>query len=394
MRQSEPNTDDTLKGLEIEVQRTNHDRHRDGQEHQASKDRHGKQQGEQKKSEGENGTKVAVYASLIANILIAISKGVAGVFTGSAAMFAEAAHSTADSVNEVFLLISLHLAKSPPDDVHPFGHGKDRFFWSFVAAVFIFTAGALYSFYRGATTLMHLPEQGKENFLINYAVLGISAIFEGASLVYAVKELFRAAKEEGESPKRFFYRTTNTSLKVPIYENAAALVGLALAAIGVGLHQLTGNGLYDGLASIGIGFVLTYIAWQLGTDSRDLLLGEGLQDDDRQQLLQIMRDTPEVDEVRRLLTMHIGPKQVLLTADLKLQEGLSAERAERVLHNLENDIREKLPHITQSFLEIHTHDSVPEGPSKADEQRPSEPVAVTKSTTGPHPNQSSKQRAA
>ncbi len=301
--------------------------------------------------DAEAATRKTVYAALVANGLIAIAKFVAGFVSGSAAMLAEGAHSVADTTNQVFLLVSLRLSKSAPDEEHPYGHGKDRFFWSFLVAVLIFFVGALFSFYQGVTALLHRGE-GHESFLVSYVVLGAAFVFETIALTIAIREFRHAAREEGHSFVEHFKLTRNTTMKVPLYEDAAALTGVLIVAAGLLLVQITGNAVFDGIASIGVGVVLLLVAWELGTDSRALLLGEAVLPEDRERMRDLLLSFPEVTEVLRLLTMHLGPDAVLVNAEIQVVDGLDTERLEEVLERITAAIRREVPEVTQTFIEL------------------------------------------
>ncbi len=303
--------------------------------------------------DAESGTRKTVYAALIANGLIAIAKFVAGFVSGSAAMLAEGAHSVADTTNQIFLLISLRLSTSAPDEEHPHGHGKDRFFWSFLVAVLIFFVGAIFSIYHGVMALIHSGGEGHESFFISYVVLGAAFIFEAIALTIATREFRRAAMEEGHSFFEHFRLTRNTTMKVPLYEDAAALTGVVIAAAGLFLTQITGNPIFDGLASISVGVVLLIVAWELGTDSRRLLLGESILPEDQERIREIILSFPETVEVLRLLTMHLGPSSVLVNAEIQVADGLDTDRIEELLERITATIRREVPEVTQIFIELH-----------------------------------------
>jgi cation diffusion facilitator family transporter len=288
----------------------------------------------------------------VANVLIAIAKLGAGFLSGSSAMLAEGAHSIADTMNEVFLLIGLRLEKTPADEEHPYGYGKDRFLWSFLAAVFIFFAGGLFSVYNGAHAIMH-PGEEDTSFVISYIVLGASFLFESGSLLVSVRQFRKAMKAEGDTFLHAFKTTADTSIKVPMLEDSAALIGLALAGAGLALAEFTGNHIFDGLASIGIGLLLLVVAWGIGNNSRDLLLGAALPQEDRRQIREIILSFPEVTSIYRLLTMRIGAKSALITAELHLIDGLDTDQIEQLLGRIEQAIRQRIPEATQIFLEVH-----------------------------------------
>ena len=300
----------------------------------------------------ERGTKRSVLAAFVANFLIAISKFVAGFISGSAAMLAEGAHSVADTVNQVFLLISLPLSKSAPDREHPYGHGKDRFFWSLLVAVGLFVAGAVFSVYEGITKITGESEGG-ESFLIAYVVLGAAFVFESGALVVSTREFLKSARDENRSFWGHFRTTRNTTMKVPLYEDAAALAGLAIAAAGLSLTQLTGNHVYDGIASIGVGVILGFVAFELGADSRALLLGEAVPPEDEERLREIMTSFEEVTDVLRLLTMHLGPDAVLVNTEIHVVDGLETDQIEDLLERITQRMREEMPEVAQTFIELH-----------------------------------------
>ena len=300
------------------------------------------------------GTKRTVYAAMAANLLIALAKFVAGFLSGSAAMLAEGAHSVADTTNQLFLLVSLRTSKREPDEEHPYGYGQDRFFWSFLVAVLIFFVGALFSIYNGVTAVLHSGSgEGHESFLLSYVVLGVAFAFEGTALMISVREFRRAARQGGHSLLEHFRTTRNTTMKVPLYEDAAALAGLVIAAAGLLLAQATGNDLFDGLASVGVGAVLLVVAWELGRDSRALLLGEAVLPEDREHIRQAMLSFPEVTEVFRLLTMHLGPDDVLVNAEIHLADGLDTDGVEDLLERVTRQIRDEVPEVSQTFIEPH-----------------------------------------
>lgn len=300
----------------------------------------------------ERGTKRSVLAAFVANFLIAISKFVAGFISGSAAMLAEGAHSVADTVNQIFLLISLPLSKSAPDREHPYGHGKDRFFWSLLVAVGLFVAGAVFSVYEGITKITGESEGG-ETFLIAYLVLGAAFVFESGALVVSTREFLKSARDENRSFWGHFRTTRNTTMKVPLYEDAAALAGLAIAAAGLLLTQLTGNHVYDGIASIGVGVILGFVAFELGADSRALLLGEAVPPEDEERMREIMTSFEEVTDVLRLLTMHLGPDAVLVNTEIHVIDGLDTDQIEDLLERITQRMREEMPEVAQTFIELH-----------------------------------------
>jgi cation diffusion facilitator family transporter len=299
----------------------------------------------------EKGTKRSVYAALAANALIAVSKFVAGIISGSAALLAEGAHSVADTVNQLFLLISLPLSKNSPDREHPYGHGKDRFFWSLLVAVGLFVAGTVFSVYEGISKIVEgSDEQG--SFFIGYIVLGAAFVFESGALLVSAREFRRTAQEANLRFREHFRTTRNTTMKVPLYEDVAALVGLVIAAAGLFFTQLTSNTVYDGIASIGIGAVLSVVAFQLGSDSRKLLIGAAAPQEDRKRVHEAIAAFEEVNEILRLLTMHLGPNAVLVNAEIHVVDGLDTDQIEDLIERVTDAIREAMPEADQVFIEL------------------------------------------
>jgi len=220
-------------------------------------------------------TRGTVLLALLANVVVALAKGVGGLLSGSAALLSEAAHSVADTLNEVFLLLSLTKAERPADRTHPFGYGKERFFWSLLAAIGIFVSGAGYSAYQGISALTGPPEAtGTREFLIVYAVLAVSLVLEGVSLAKAVRQVKGEAAQARRGTFDFVRRSPDPTVKTVASEDTAAVVGVGVAFVGTVLHQVTGDELWDGLASLVIAALLAYVAFVLGRDTKELLIGE------------------------------------------------------------------------------------------------------------------------
>lgn len=298
------------------------------------------------------GSRKVVYAAMGANAGIAVAKLAVGVLTGSVAMLAEAAHSFADTVNQVFLLVSINLGDTPADDNHPFGHGKERFFWAFLAAVFIFVAGAVFSLYEGARKLV---EGGGSHgpFWPSYLVLGIAFLLDGGVLVVAVREASARARKAGLPLMRFLRESPDVTLKTALYEDSAATVGLIIAAVGLALLQITGNPIFDGLASILIGLVLVAVAIALGMETRDLLLGAAAPPATRQAIRGAIEEFTDVCAVVTLLTMRLGLESLLVTGEVNIADDLSTDEIERLLLRVAARIREAAPEVKNVYLEPH-----------------------------------------
>jgi cation diffusion facilitator family transporter len=295
-------------------------------------------------------SKKTILAAMGANFAIAVAKAAAGLLGRSPALLAEAAHSVADTMNQVFLLVSLSLGDRKPDEEHPFGYGKERFFWAFLAAVFIFVSGAVFSLYEGLHTLLGggLVET---TFVILYAVLGFSLLAEGLSLYRAVTQVRGEARAEGERVSSYLRRSTDPTVRTVLFEDSAAVTGVVLALLGVALHQLTGKTLWEGLASVAIGLLLVVVAYVLGRDTKGLLIGEAARPEERKLLREVIAAHPEVEEVLELLTMHLGPNALLVAVRLDLRDDLTAGQVEHLSNQIDHELRHAVREVSQVFLD-------------------------------------------
>jgi cation diffusion facilitator family transporter len=291
-----------------------------------------------------------IFAAMAANFAIALAKAVAGLLGRSPAMLAEAAHSVADTMNQVFLLVSLSLGERKPDEEHPFGYGKERFFWAFLAAVFIFVSGAVFSLYEGLRALLG-GEQVEATFVLSYAVLGFSLVAEGASLWRAVVQVRREARAESEQVGPYLRQSTDPTVRTVLFEDSAAVTGVVLALLGVALHQLTGERYWEGLASIAIGLLLVVVAYVLGRFSKGLLIGEAARPEQRELLRQVIMNHPEVEAVLELLTMHLGPNALLVAVRLDLRDDLNAAQVEQLSNQIDRELRQAVGGVSQVFLD-------------------------------------------
>jgi cation diffusion facilitator family transporter len=285
-----------------------------------------------------------------ANAGVGILKLIAAIFTGSAAMYAETAHSVADTATELLLLTALRRSERQPDRAHPFGYGKERFFWALIAAVSIFVSGAVFAIVEGIRTMV--GESAEQTLAwVAYAVLGVSFLLEGTSWVQAVRQVRAAAGAEGISPLRLIRTTDDPTVKSVFFEDSAALIGLLLALGGVGLHQLTGSAFWDGLASLLVGVLLTGVAYVLGRTNKDLLIGRQA---DRRMVLGMrdyLAERAEVTAVVDMLTMTIGTDRVLLCARLDFEDALGAADLERACVDIDAELHERFPDLQEVFLE-------------------------------------------
>jgi cation diffusion facilitator family transporter len=302
---------------------------------------------------------LAVVGALLANGLITILKFMAAVVTGSSGMMAEALHSLADTTNQIFLLLGLRFYKREPSAKHPFGYGKERFFWSFIAAIFIFGVGATYALYEGYEKLRH--PHPPENLAWAYWVLAISFVLEAGSIGLAIYQEVREARHEGMTFREYLRESKDPTAKTVLFEDSAALLGIVIAGIGIYLtdHQVGpafgGEGppgaYWDGLASMTIGVVLAVVAFALARSSRGLLLGEAATPQTVQRIRRAILDHPHVVEVVELLTMHLAPKQILINAHINLRDRLKTDEIEATIEEIEQRIKQAEPKVDMIFLE-------------------------------------------
>jgi len=291
-----------------------------------------------------------VLIALAANALIAVAKAVAGVLSGSGALLSEAAHSMADTGNEAFLLTALRRGDRPADEQHPFGYGKERFFWSLLAAVGIFIAGAVFSWFEGYRTLTE-THGDSGGFLAGYVVLGLAAVLEGTSWARAVRQLRGEATAHHAGMIDYVRTSDDPTVKTVASEDSAALVGILVAFLGILLHQLTGDPVYDGTASLLIGAVLVYVAFALGRDNMGLLIGEAASPGMRRRLADVVNSFDEVDELVDLQTMRIGTRRLLVAARVDFGCDLSSDEIEQLSARIERQVHEQVPEVDQLFLD-------------------------------------------
>jgi cation diffusion facilitator family transporter len=291
---------------------------------------------------------LAIYGALAGNAAVAISKFIAAAITGSSAMIAEGIHSTVDTGDQLLLLWGKHRSRRPPDSDHPFGHGKELYFWSLMVAVLIFGIGGGMGVYEGVTHLLH---PGKlEDPTWSYVVLGISFVFEGISLGIALHEFFKA-KPPGRGVWQQIRRSKDPSLLAVVFEDSAALVGIVFAFLGVFLGHVTGSHYFDGSASICIGLLLAAVAVALARESKGLLIGEAMDPAQSRQIAAIVQQDPAVDQAGEPLSMVLGPEQILLNLDIEFRGGQSLEALESAIRRIEKRIRAEHPAVKRIFIE-------------------------------------------
>lgn len=295
-------------------------------------------------------SKLAIYGALAANFAIAISKFTAAAFTGSSAMLSEGIHSMVDTGNQALLLLGIKRSSKPADVQHPFGHGKELYFWSLIVAILLFALGGGMSLYEGIVHLRH-PEPVTDPFW-NYIVLALALVFESAAWYMAYKAL-----RKEKSRLSFFKRlraSKDPAIFVVIFEDSAALLGVVIAFLGVYLGQTFDNPHFDGAASVLIGLLLGTVSVVLARESKGLLLGEGVHPHTFQSLKAILSDDPAVSTIQDPLTMHFGPQEVLVAVNVEFKPALTAEEIEQAVDRIEKNIRSAHPEVKRIFIEAES----------------------------------------
>ncbi|MFI1013202.1 cation diffusion facilitator family transporter [Streptomyces sp. NPDC020965] len=290
-----------------------------------------------------------VVVAALANLGIAVAKAVAGVVSGSSAMLAEAAHSVADTVTELLLLTALKRSSRPADEEHPLGHGPERYIWALLASVATFVGGAVFAVYDGIHTLIHGEKLGDP--LISYIVLGVAFLLESFSLRTGLRQVRAEAARLGTAAGHYLRVTPDTAVKAVVLEDSAALVGLLLAAGGLLGAQLTGSGVYDGIASVLIGLLLVCVAWVLGRSNARLLIGRPLPRSMRDAVREEILTVPHIVAVLELTTLIQGPREILVAAKVDFRDASSARQVEWACEEAEQQLRERFPSIRRVYLD-------------------------------------------
>ncbi|UXN04059.1 cation diffusion facilitator family transporter [Bartonella sp. HY406] len=296
------------------------------------------------------GSKTVIYAALAGNFFIAMTKFFAAFFTGSSAMMSEGVHSLTDTGNELLLLYGLKRAALTADRTHPFGYGRELYFWSFIVALLVFALGAGVSFYQGIIHVLN-PEPIRDVF-VNYIVIGASIIFEGASWLVALRAFrmqkgqlgYFAAVRQSKDPTVFSV----------LFEDSAALLGLFIAGIGITASVVTHNPIYDGIASMGIGLVLALTAIFLARECKGLLVGEQALPEMQATIINIASKDKDVQKVNGVLTAQLGPHQILVNLSLEFEDHLTAPEIENCVERLEVELKQAIPEIVRFFVKPQT----------------------------------------
>ena len=316
-----------------------------------------------KTNDGGESTGTVIVAGL-ANLAIAVAKLIGGLISHSSAMLSEAAHSVADTVTEVFLFVALKRGNRPPDAKHPFGYGRETYFWAFLASLATFGLGAGFAIWQGVTTIIEGEEQGDP--LISYIVLAVSFVLEGVSWLKAVRQVRSAARKWDVTPTEYLSGTTDTTVKAVTFEDTAALIGLVLAALGLFLEQVTGDPVWDGLAAIVIGLLLIVVAGVLARANVSLLIGQSVSPRLQAELKAEIAALDHVVDVPFLLTSVIGPAQLLVAAKVDFDDDVSAGDIERISDEAEQRLVARHEGVRYVFLDPTAGD----GRARAQVHRP------------------------
>jgi len=294
-----------------------------------------------------SGSKKVIWAALIGNSLIAVTKFVAAGMTGSSAMLSEGIHSLVDTGNQVLLLYGLRKAEKPADSRHPFGHGKEVYFWSFVVAILIFAVGSGVSLYEGIHHIMD-PSPMRDP-MINYIVLGLAMLFEGGALFFAVTEFRKVKGQLGYFEA--VQRGKDPSMFVVLFEDSAAMLGLVAAFAGVALTQWTGQMVWDGLASVIIGLILGATAIWLAYETKGLLIGEAADPKTVEGIRTLAVQQKGIHKVNEVLTLHMGPSYVLVNLSVEFADALGVGELEAIIQGLDRGIKERYPRVKRVYIE-------------------------------------------
>ena len=307
-------------------------------------------------------SKTAVFAAIIGNFAIAVMKFAAAAFTGSSAMLSEGIHSLVDTGNGGLLLLGINRSKQPPDEMHPFGYGKELYFWALIVAVLIFGVGGGISIYEGIMHLIHPAPLHDPTW--NYVVLGLAMVFEGIVFVVAFRE-FQGLKNEDENIWQAIKASKDPTTFTVLFEDSAAMLGLLVAFIGVFLAHYFNNPYLDGAASVLIGVILCTVAGFLVYESKGLLVGEGADPKTLESIKQLLSAEVGVKRVINPLTMHFGPRTILLTVDIEFDKKLSALEVEQAIDRMEKNIRTQFPDIKHIYIEAGAVSRVNDEPKQS-----------------------------
>lgn len=300
-----------------------------------------------------HGSSRSLIVAFVANLFVAAAKLAAGLMTGSAALLAEAAHSLADSTNEVMLGVSFRRARRPADAEHPFGYGGLRFLWAFLAAISSFLIGGCLSVGLAVNDLLH--GNVIDEFLVAWIVLGIAALADGTALVQTMRQARREAALWDLPTIRYLRHTSDPTLRALAVEDTAALIGLGLAAAGLLVHELGGPASSDAIASLLIGLLLGLTAIGLARPLADLLIGRSILPARLELARRTLAESPAVDEIRQLYAVHVAPQEVLLAAKVHPVADMDADELAEAMDEIDSRLRAELPEIGEVFIDVTAH---------------------------------------
>ncbi len=288
------------------------------------------------------GTKSAVFLALTGDICVTIFKFIAAFLSGSTAMLAEAYHSISDTMNQVLLLVGLKRSQLPPTKLHPYGHGKEQFFWAFVVSMMLFSIAGVLSIRDGITKIRN-PEP-LSALGLTFAVLAVSFVFELVTLLFASKQLkYEMKKEKLEGIFAAIKHSKNPTLLTVIMQDSVALLSIVVATIGIGMSEYTHNSVYDGVASVVIGILLMAFALLLASEIKHLLIGESISKYQRKKIITAIDRIAAVNAIIDFRTMHLGPEEILVTMEVNLKDNLVTNDAEKVIDQIEREVHKILP---------------------------------------------------
>ena len=301
-------------------------------------------------------SKKAVYAALFGNLGIAIAKLIAALVTGSTAMFAETLHSISDTFNQVLLLFGIKTSSKAATERHPFGYGKEQFFWSFVVATMLFGISGILSLQRGfgslLSTIHHIQNVG-----VSYVILAISAAFEANALRVALLLAKESIEARGDKISfntlvQEFQESKDPSIITVMVEDSAALLGIVVAGVGIFFSEATGNTIYDSISSVAIGGILMAFAYFLAKENKALLIGESISRRDYNKIVNLIKEIPDVNRIITMRTMHFAPEDVLVTIEVNLVDGLDTDKIESVIDNIEQKVKQAIPYINPAKVYV------------------------------------------
>lgn len=301
----------------------------------------------------QSSSKIAVFAAIIGNLIIAIIKFVAAAITGSSAMISEGIHSIVDTGNGCLILLGMNRARQPADESHPFGHGKSLYYWTHIVAVSIFGIGGGMSLYEGVSHIRNVaPAAQMGDPTVAYIVLAISLFVESGSFTVAMKQ-FRQAKG-ARGARQFIKESKDPSLYTIVLEDTAAMLGLIFAFLGIFLGHMFNNAYLDGVASIAIGLLLMSVAWILALRTRGLLLGEGVNPNELADIRRRVESDPAVERAGDILTMYMGPHDLLVNMGVCFVAGTTAEQMHEAIRRIEADLRSAYPETNRVYIEAES----------------------------------------